>query len=305
LTVTNNLDDGSAGSLRYEINKAHKGDTIIFAPSLDGQTIWLRGELDLTKSLTIQGPGAGLLTINGGADGVDDAIGHRVFAVEKSTNVTLSGLTITGGDGILAPGYFSPYDNEGGGILNLGTLTVSGCTISGNHCNPETGNSYGGGIYNLGTLTVTGSTVSGNSVHPDPSGFSYGAGTPLSGYGGGIYNAGSLTVTASTISGNFAETDGGGIYNAGTATVTDSILSSNSCSSQGGGIYNSGSLTISGCTVSNNSADSGNGGGGIYNAGTLAVSNSTFSGNWIPVETAPNNNNIFGPYTDGGGNTFN
>jgi hypothetical protein len=225
--------------------------------------------------------------------------------VEFDTNVTLNGLTVTGGDGILVRGYISPYDNEGGGILNLGTLTVSGCTISGNHCSPETGDSYGGGIYNAGTLTVTASNISGNSVNPDPSGFSYSGGTPLSGYGGGIYNAGSLTVTGGTVSGNFAETDGGGIFNAGTATITNTTLSSNHGSSQGGAIYNSGTLTISGCTVSNNFADSGDGGGGIYNAGKLAVSNSAFSGNWIPVETAPNNNNISGPYTDDGGNTFN
>ena len=40
-------------------------------------------------------------------------------------------------------------------------------------------------------------------------------------------------------------------------------------------------------------------GGGIYNAGTaaaLTVSGSTFSGNSPDA--------IFGPYTDGGGNTF-
>jgi predicted outer membrane repeat protein len=56
-------------------------------------------------------------------------------------------------------------------------------------------------------------------------------------------------------------------------------------------------LTVSGCTVSGNNASTH--GGGIYNAGTLGaltVSNSIFSFN--PPE------NIYGPYTDGGGNTF-
>src|SRR5262249_41539383 len=84
LTVTNNLDNGSAGSLRYEIGQAHNKDTIVFAPSLDGQTIMLSySELDITKSLTIQGPGAGLLTINGGR-GFTSLNGSRVFAVEKN-----------------------------------------------------------------------------------------------------------------------------------------------------------------------------------------------------------------------------
>src|SRR5262249_35750736 len=59
LTVMNNLDSG-AGSLRAEIAAANPGDTIVFAPGLDGQTIQLTsGELAITKSLTIQGPGAG------------------------------------------------------------------------------------------------------------------------------------------------------------------------------------------------------------------------------------------------------
>src|SRR5947209_6075234 len=74
LTVLNNLDSGT-GSLRADIAAAASGDTIVFAPSLAGQTITLAyNELAITKSLTIQGLGAGQLTISGG--------GHtRVFDV--------------------------------------------------------------------------------------------------------------------------------------------------------------------------------------------------------------------------------
>jgi hypothetical protein len=227
LTVTNNLDNGSKGSLRYEIDRARSRDTIVFAPSLDGQTITLTGsELDIAKSLNIQGPGAGLLTISGGRSSTSR--GSRVFLIEPNANVTLSGLTITGGEGTaLWVEGSSPIDNYGGGIYNGGTLTVSGCTVSGNYCDPNSASSYGGGIANFGTLTVSNSTVSDNyateigdvSLNPPPTN-----------EGGGIYNAGTLTVSNSTISGNFAFGDGGGIYNAGTAaalTVLDSIFSSN------------------------------------------------------------------------------
>jgi hypothetical protein len=72
-------------------------------------------------------------------------------------------------------------------------------------------------------------------------------------------------------------------------------VASNSAST-GGGIYNAGTMTVSGSDVVYNSAGTG---GGIYNAGlasALTVLNSYFSGN--------NPDNIFGPYTDGGGNTF-
>ena len=76
LTVLNNLDSG-AGSLRADIAAAHSGDTIVFAPSLDGQTITLTsGELLINKNLTIAGPGAGELTVSG-----NDA--SRVFEVAK------------------------------------------------------------------------------------------------------------------------------------------------------------------------------------------------------------------------------
>ena len=264
LTVTNNLNSG-AGSLGYEIDKAHKGDTIVFAPSLDGQTIY--GSFDISKSLTIQGPGAGLLTI--AEHGPDSGV--RVFKIEKSTYVTLSGLTITGGNAIAVRGYFTAYDGEGGGILNLGTLTVSGCSVSDNFANNYYGDGYGAGIYNAGTLTVTNSTVSGNSAND------YGYIGTYMGFGGGIYNAGSLTVSGCTLSGNVTDRNGGGIFNAGTATVSTSTLSSNSAL-DGGGIYNAGP------------------------ASALTVSNSVFSGNSAP--TAQNGPNIFGTYTDGGGNTF-
>src|SRR6516165_5357296 len=55
LTVMNTNDSG-AGSLRAEIAAANPGDTINFAPSLNGQTINLTsGQLVINKNLTVQG----------------------------------------------------------------------------------------------------------------------------------------------------------------------------------------------------------------------------------------------------------
>jgi hypothetical protein len=64
LTVTNNLDTSVAGdgSLRGEIAAAQSGDTIVFAPSLAGQTVTLTsGELAINKSLDIEGLGVNQL----------------------------------------------------------------------------------------------------------------------------------------------------------------------------------------------------------------------------------------------------
>jgi predicted outer membrane repeat protein len=211
LTVTSPADSGP-GTLRAAILAADAATpsekvTIGFASSLAGQTITLTGgELDITTSMAINGPGASQLTISG------DHL-SRVFEIDgAATKVTLSGLTITDGSGL--------YD--GGGILNYGTLTVSGCTISGN-----TVQNYGGGIMNFGTLTLSNCTVSGNSAQLiELPGYAY-APEDFTTYGGGIYNAGTTVVQNSSVSDNFASYAGGGIYSSGTLTLSGSTVTGN------------------------------------------------------------------------------
>jgi hypothetical protein len=251
LTVTNTLDSG-AGSLRAAIDGAHNGETIVFAPSLDGRTITLTsGELLIRHDVTIAGPGAGELTVSGNK-------ASRVFEVAKNLGqAILSGLTISNGS--------ATYPYLGGGILvNTGaTLTLSNSTLSGNS------GGQGGAINNQGTLTVIGCTLTGNSASE----------------GGAIDNVGSqsiLTVSASTLSYNSAD-EGGGIANyVGTVTINAGTTLSHNSASHGGGIFNSsgtvGGLTIDGCTISGNSA--GNGGGIFDSSGTVTVTNSsTITGN--------------------------
>src|SRR5271157_1589305 len=157
---------GTSGDLRYVITQADQtqGDnTINFAVT---GTITLNSalpDLSNTSGLTdIEGPGATSLTVaRSSAAGTPD---FRIFTVDAGTQVSLFGLTITGG---LANG-------SGGGIYNGGTLTLTSSTVSGNS---TAGVSYdgGGGIYNdySGTMSLTDSTVDGNSTAEDD------------GYGGG------------------------------------------------------------------------------------------------------------------------
>jgi predicted outer membrane repeat protein len=296
LTVTSTADSGPA-SLRYEIAGAKNKDTIVFAPSLNGQTITLTsGELDITKNLTIQGPGAGQLTISGGGS-------SRVFEVASKNNVTVSGLMISNG-----------HATDGGGIYvdSGGTLTISNSTVSGNSSTV-----YGGAVFNSGTLTISNSTVSSNTA-TDAGGAIENAGANVTisgctlsgnsvgfgGYGGAIRNdnGGNLSISNSTLSGNSAPGgEGGAIFSLGgsTLTLTDCTLSSNTAY-DGGAVYNMGTMTVSGCTFSSNIAN--DTGGAIYNyhnslgvGGVLTVNNSVFSSN------TPDN--IFGNYS-GSGNTF-
>jgi hypothetical protein len=245
LTVLNNLDSG-AGSLRADIAAAQNGGTIVFAPSLNGQTITLTsGYLAISNNLTIQGPGASLLTISGN---------HlsQVFHVTGAQPVVLSGLTISNAlgcgisnGGTLTVSQSTLSGNGGSGIYNTGTLTVSQSTVSGNG---------GSGIYNTGTLTVSGCTIAGNTASA----------------GGGIYNLGTLTVSQSTLNGNSAGNYGGGIYCAGginpsypgKATLTNVTLSNNT--GNGGGLFvKSGTTTLTNCTISRNRSYNNAAGAGI------------------------------------------
>src|SRR5258708_22581384 len=59
LTVTN-LNDSGAGSLRQALLDAASGDTITF--SVTGTIVLSGTRLDITKNLTITGPGASFIT---------------------------------------------------------------------------------------------------------------------------------------------------------------------------------------------------------------------------------------------------
>ena len=101
-------------SLRDAIAKANANpgtDTISFASNLDGGTISLSlGELAITDSVTIEGPGAANLTINGNQQ-------SRIFDVNDGNdatniNVEIDGLTLTGGSA-----------DYGGAIYSMENLT--------------------------------------------------------------------------------------------------------------------------------------------------------------------------------------
>jgi hypothetical protein len=278
LTVLNNLDSG-AGSLRAEIAAAHSGDSIVFAPNLN--TIHLvSGELVINKNLTIQGPGAGLLTISA-FNPLSGGDSSRLFEVDGAlTNVSLSGLTISNGNGV------GPNTGEGGAILNFSTLSVSNCTLSNNSVGVQVGFGRGGAIYNAGTLTVSNCALSNNSAGSfNP--FIQLSGIP--GNGGAIYNIGTLTVTNSQFNGNTAYADspisadgfGGAIYSGfnSTATITGCWMWNNTAE-EGGGIWNDGAMTLSGSSLNGNLAY--RHGGGIYNthAGFLRIWSTTIFNNF-------------------------
>lgn len=107
-------------SLRDAINQANSdnnGDTIVC--SVTGTITLGSSTPGLSANVTIQGPGASQLTIDGGNGGVNEAYGNKVFFV-KSGNASISGLTITdSGTGI-----------QGGSVTYTG-VTFTGITRNG------------------------------------------------------------------------------------------------------------------------------------------------------------------------------
>jgi hypothetical protein len=241
------------------------------------------------------------LTITGNGDtiGRSTASGTPLFrplAVGSGANLTLSNLTLTnGGEGAFGA---SGAATEGGGIYNLGTVTLDGVTVYDNFARAK-----GGGIFNAGgSVTVTnGTTVSTNWIWNKAGANSYGA---------GIYNdGGSLTVQSGTsVQGNQCRVSNG---------------SGNGGSGFGGGIYSSGgSVAVQGAAITANfilagvsRSTGGSGGsaygGGVYVAGgTLSLTASTVTGNEAlgvncgPTGGIPGNGYGGGVYVAGGSVTL-
>jgi len=297
ILVVTNTNDSGPGSLRSALAVAKDGDTID-ATGISGTILLTGGELQINHNVTINGPGAGNLAVNGNAT-------SRVFE-NFAANVTISGFTITNGLPLL------PDSNGGGGILNHGGLTLTDSSIINNNAGgvPPFG-SDGGGINSNGggTLTVTNSVISGNgSGVRNGGGINSSGGGALmvtnsviinnsNGSGGGIYADGAIvTVSNSTINGNLGVCNAGGGIGTNNAqlTVMNSTISGNvannggpfcQAGAHGGGIacFGSGTLTVTNSTISGNSVEAvpggSNDGGGVYNAATLTVTNSTFSDN--------------------------
>ena len=244
LTVTNNKDNPPAtplilGSLRWAIANTPASGTVDFASTLSGQTIALKGgQLVVDKQLTIKGLGVSKLTVSGNN-------ASRVFFVTGSfaTPSLISDMTITKGNAVGPDLSLNGNDSDGGGILNVGYLSLLRVSVSTNKA--PLGN--GGGIYNRGTLSsVTESTISYNTAAQS---------------GGGIYDAQDMTIVRSAIFNNTAQGDGGGIQEVGTANVINSTVAYNRAVGNGGGINDGGGATLKtyNVTVASNSAAAGGG----------------------------------------------
>ena len=167
------------------------------------------GDLDISAvGLTLRGAGAGLTTVD--ASHVD-----RVIDVLAGAAVTIEGVTITGGatqDGTSGMDMSGGFDvtagdggagEAGGGVRNLGALTIQDSVV--------TGNAAGSG--GRGGNARGGDGISQPSAPGGDAGFGRGGAGGSGGDGGGIYDVGAgsvLTLRRSVVMGNFAGSGGAG-----------------------------------------------------------------------------------------------
>jgi len=257
-------------SLREAVLMAGSGDTIDFAPDLNGTITLLHGEISITQALTIQGPGPDLISVDGNQK-------SRIFNISNASataiDVTIDGLTLTGG---------SVTGDNGGAILSNGAnLTISHCAIVGNSASDA-----GGGLSIGGSnWTVTGTLVRGNTSGSNGGGLS-----AFNAYNG--IAASSEVIDSSSFIDNTSGGSGGAIALSlalipgdpptGPAAIdlTNVTIAANTASSPGGGVYaNSGAsdvLTIASSTIVDNSAGTA---GGIDVAGTATLVDSIVANN--------------------------
>ncbi len=278
IIVTNNNDAGP-GSLRQAMLSACPGSTITFDPTFFAtpQVITLASDLPhITQALTITGPGADFLTLNGN----NFSMFLIAYTASNPTiSVNFSGLTLSGttGNCLNSSGQSTTLNISNCKFSNItspllifsgGGLNLSSCAFT-NNLNPSSAGQ--GTIYVNGPLTVTGCSFTNNSENNQ--------GEVIACYGGGA-------ITNSTFSGNHAY-QGGGIFVGGTSTTNTTTISNctfygNISSWQGGAIYviGSGATTVTNCTIAGNTAVIG--GGIAAYGGTLNVSNTICAGNTSP-----------------------
>ena len=232
----------------------------------DGEEV---GDLDLTSppgptQTLVLGAGAGQTIIDGNQ--LD-----RVFNVYQDRVVTVDGLTVRNGS----------TGASGGGVFVNGSLTMTNCTVEGNHAR-SAGGGISTGLDNGGTVNLLRSTLRSNQAE----------------LGGGLAVLKDATLRDSTLEGNVATATGGAIYNAGQLVIANSTISGNVANTDAGGIFSRSDAFLYNTSVINNDADHDrddiggiSGGVYVYTDSRFVAVNSLFSGNTILDSPTPDNCN--------------
>lgn len=310
ILVVNSLSDhndkicgGSDCTLREAIHRSNDslGKTIMFGGGVTGTLTLTDGELEVTHSLAIVGPGARTLAINGNSV-------TRVLDFADNGGPTISGLTIENGRVAGTAGVAA----QGGGIYNGRTsnLIVTDCAFTGNTVlggngfgnGSPGGKGQGGAIYSEGALTLSGCTFSSSNMATGGNGIGgfprQRGGNGGAGQGGAVFNtlnnsSGIAKLTNCTFYNNTARGGNGG--NGGSLAS-----GGNGGNGDGGAVGNAATLIMTACTISSNNGGNSTGGTGSAGNGAAGVAGggiTNLSGGTANVKTTISANNV----ANGGG----
>lgn len=263
-TVTNCNDSGS-GSLRSALAAAAEGDTVDMS-ALACSKITLGSELLTSRNnLTLKGKSAQALTISGNNQNFG-ILGHT-----GTGTLTISNLSMT-----LA------HYTSGGCIASLGSVSLSGVSMSYCSATGVGGNAVGGAVGAEGSVTVVSSVFDKNYATDSTD-----AGANVA---GGAIAASNITITGSTFANNSASTagayaGGGGVSTTGALTITNSTFQNNTAIdvlgalAAGGGAFAGGNVTIVSSTFSDNNSTVGGAFAQSTTGKTVIVTNSTITNN--------------------------
>ena len=305
-TPGNGICADAAGdcSLRAAISEANAlaGDDIITLPAGEYTQSLVAanednnagGDWDIRSNIVINGAGAATTIIQAAASPFTAT--ERVMNVVLSTNVVeINGVTLRHGNKTGAAGTTT----RGGGIRNVGTLTMNDSIVTANVAPGS------GGIRNERTITLNNVTVSNNScVNPTANCF-----------GGGMYSTlaalSTVTINGSTFTGNDASTSGANLFGFGAGmgiesasgfnlVITDSVFTNNVGIGNGAGGSNGNGIRILATNTSSAhiddsvfSGNSGSGGSAIQGSGIQAFTSGTgtLSGVWNRLTVSGNSAN--------------
>ena len=315
--VVTNCDDSGAGSLRDAVDNAVTGDVIDLS-SLTCSAITLStGLVSTVDDLTLTGPGAGTLAIDG-----NDAV--RVIEQQGYDMLTIEGLTIRNGSYTYSgPGLYGGLA-PGACVLSRGSVTLTDSALE--HCNASGWSVFGAAVNTGGALFMTDSSITGTIATADATEIS------ATVYGGAIYSkAAYLTnstiadaeITATSTS-SFSGFLGGGVFGfygvvmdtSRVSGITAHVAGAKIAYAKGAGVASPNTVILSGSTVADNTVygtpgvglsgaytyTSAIGGGGVY---VMTIPRASIVPSTITNSTISNNRALCegecGDYTVGGG----
>ncbi|UTD07704.1 hypothetical protein E4N90_06995 [Treponema denticola] len=272
------------------------------------------GEIKVSRTLTIQGKPDSVSDILNANKDTGGKLHHRIFKIEPSGNLTLEGLTLTGGGSITDK-------TNGAAVYSKGSFTAKNCKFEDNEAGSNSVAGAGGAVYiESGQTTIDNCKFISNNANIGGAVFVGANGKCTIGTetdqttkiysntaknGAGIYVASTQSdgclINKGTIigSGNSGELNeakdfGGGIFvfGAGNCTIKEGVKIQNNKAQNGGGIYNDGGnltiegtetdkVIISGCKADSNQSGKKKGGGIYIAGGTVIIEHTSINGNTV------------------------